>query len=103
MTRTEPWHLDRKIPIGLMLTLVLQLAIGVWWASQQEARLAQVQAQVADQGDRLHDVEAASQTARVGQAQLVEQIAGVKDAVDQLRQDQRETNDLLRQYFRSPK
>jgi Tfp pilus assembly protein PilO len=29
----EPWHFDRRIPIALILTLVMQSGLGVWWAS----------------------------------------------------------------------
>lgn len=30
----EPWHLDKRVPIALIFTIVLQTAGAVWWASQ---------------------------------------------------------------------
>lgn len=29
----EPWHLDRRIPIALILAIIGQTAGAVWWAS----------------------------------------------------------------------
>jgi hypothetical protein len=30
---TEPWHLDKRIPIALIVTIALQTAMAVWWAA----------------------------------------------------------------------
>lgn len=30
---SEPWHLDRRIPIALILAIIGQTAGAVWWAS----------------------------------------------------------------------
>ena len=29
----EPWHLDKRVPLALILTIVLQTAGVVWWAA----------------------------------------------------------------------
>jgi Tfp pilus assembly protein PilO len=29
----EPWHLDKRVPVALIFTLLMQSALGVWWAS----------------------------------------------------------------------
>lgn len=36
----EPWHLERKVPIALILTLVIQTAGMVWWAASLSAAQA---------------------------------------------------------------
>ena len=33
MAAPEPWHLDRRVPLALILTIALQTAGAVWWAS----------------------------------------------------------------------
>jgi hypothetical protein len=34
----ERWHLDKRVPIALMLGLFMQGAGAIWWAAQFEAR-----------------------------------------------------------------
>jgi hypothetical protein len=34
----EKWHLDKRVPIALMLGLFMQGAGAIWWAAQFEAR-----------------------------------------------------------------
>jgi hypothetical protein len=33
------WHLDKKVPIGLMLGLALNLLLGIWYASKLDSRV----------------------------------------------------------------
>lgn len=33
------WHLDKRVPIALILTIVLQTSVGIWWAATQTARI----------------------------------------------------------------
>jgi len=33
MTQLEPWHLDRKVPIALIVAIALQTFGVVWWAA----------------------------------------------------------------------
>jgi len=54
------WHLDRRVPIALIATILLQTVAVVWWASDLSARvshLERTQAASAPQGDRLTRVE----------------------------------------------
>lgn len=43
----EPWHLDKRVPIALILTVLLQTLSIVWWASNMTARVASVEREVA--------------------------------------------------------
>lgn len=36
----EAWHLDKRVPIALIVTLVLQTAGMVWWAAQLSSSVA---------------------------------------------------------------
>lgn len=34
-----PWHLDKKVPLALILSLIVQTAAMVWWAATLSARV----------------------------------------------------------------
>lgn len=38
------WHLDKRVPIALILALLLQTASGVWWGARIDARVAALEA-----------------------------------------------------------
>ena len=49
----EAWHLDKKVPVAIILTIVGQFLIGLWFVAkldakveEQAARLAKTEAQV---------------------------------------------------------
>lgn len=37
----EAWHVDKKVPAALILTIALQTMGAVWWAAGMDARVAQ--------------------------------------------------------------
>jgi hypothetical protein len=62
------WHVDKKVPISLIVTLVLvfggQTVTALWWASKVDARIERLEdtaklstPQTLAQGDRLTRVE----------------------------------------------
>lgn len=54
------WHLDKRIPIALIVTLAVQTGLGIWWAADLSARVGQVERQqvaTAPNSDRLTRVE----------------------------------------------
>jgi len=64
----ERWHIDRKLPVALILTLVLtfagQTSTAIWWASKTDQRIDTLEGlqktatpTAADQGNRLTRVE----------------------------------------------
>jgi len=48
MSNLEPWHFDRRVPLVLILTIVIQTAAMVWWASATTQRVAQIEATIGD-------------------------------------------------------
>ena len=72
MSRRSPdraWHLDRRIPIALIIALIIQTAGAVWWASALAQRVSALEekqntaAMVAPvQSDRLTRVETRVET-----------------------------------------
>ena len=56
----EHWHLDKRVPIALIVTLFVQTATIFWWAATTTERLAAVERRVettAPYADRLTRVE----------------------------------------------
>ena len=52
------WHLDKKVPIAFILTIILQTSVFIWWAATTNARLEQMDVLNADQSvdiDMLND------------------------------------------------
>jgi hypothetical protein len=39
MNRPLNWHLDRRVPIALVMGLVMQMAVGMWWVSKMDSRM----------------------------------------------------------------
>ena len=64
MTPDDPaggtWHLDKRVPLAMIVTIMVQTGTIIWWAAGISARLDQVeriQQSTAPQGDRLTRVE----------------------------------------------
>ena len=45
------WHLDRRIPVALIVTIVLQTMAIVWWAASMNERLSSLE----DRVNGMHD------------------------------------------------
>jgi hypothetical protein len=44
LAERESWHLDKRVPISLIATLVVQTGAIVWWASRLDIRVTQLEA-----------------------------------------------------------
>lgn len=54
------WHLDKKVPIALIITLALNIGATSWWAATASEKLASLERRIdmaAPQADRLTRVE----------------------------------------------
>lgn len=54
------WHLDKKVPIALLLAIMAQTGTGFWWAATTSERINNLEKRaesVAPQADRLTRVE----------------------------------------------
>lgn len=58
----EPWHFDKKVPLALIGTLIVQTFAMVWWASGIHHRVATVEAMQLVLASRTTAIEAASRT-----------------------------------------
>jgi len=85
-SQQQGWHLDRRVPVTIILALVLQTMGGVWWGARLDARVE-------------------SNTARLAAAEalLTNQIAERSAMVERLARIEERANaqvDLLREIAR---
>ena len=40
---SNSWHLDKRIPITLVILIVMQTAVGIWWASTMDSRVKELE------------------------------------------------------------
>jgi hypothetical protein len=83
-THREPWHLDRRVPIALILTIMLQSAAAVWFAASLVGRVDTLERDV--ERGRLLDVrqETAIRVIETGAARLDAKLDGILDAVKRM-------------------
>lgn len=56
----EQWHVDRKVPLAVIVTLMIQTGGFIWWGAKADERLSNLERRVeisAPQADRLTRVE----------------------------------------------
>lgn len=67
------WHLDKRVPIALIITIAVQTAGIVWWASSLSERVNTLERRAdasAPQGDRLTRVEVKIENVQEGIARI---------------------------------
>lgn len=74
----EPWHFDKRVPIALIVTLVVQTAGMVWWAATLSSR-------VEDQTRRLVALEGSRDAAQAMTAALRSDTAVLRAEADATR------------------
>lgn len=95
--KEDAWHLDRKVPLAIIVTLLVQTMGVVWWAATEDARVAGLITENAAQERQLDTLQLDMQSAKITMAASSVQLNTIKESLEQLRQDQRETADLIRQ------
>lgn len=75
------WHLDKRVPIALIVTLLAQSFAAVWWASAMHGRVSVLESRLdsmTDQRDRIIRLEVNSEH----QTQILQRIERKLDASD---------------------
>ena len=52
MTEDGRWHLDKKVPIALIVAILIQTGTGVWWLSSINSRVVSLEARTAASSDQ---------------------------------------------------
>ncbi len=54
--KDNQWHLDKKVPISLILAIALQTGAAIWWVSAVDARVAALELKAAKAEAALSEV-----------------------------------------------
>jgi TolA-binding protein len=96
MTQGE-WHLDKRVPVALLLGLLLQGGGVIWWASGANERLTQIERRLEGFSARSETLDNTVQQQGQTIAVLLSRIDDTNRNLDRLRNEVQTTNNLLRQ------
>lgn len=101
MQTQEHWHLDKRVPIALILTIALQSGGAIWWAASVSHRIAQIESSQASSKARSErsDAVLADQGQRL--AVLQEAVSNTNRNLERLQGEIASTNELLREILSS--
>lgn len=44
------WHLDKKVPIALIIAVGINIIVGIWWASKLDSRVEAIEKWIGSNG-----------------------------------------------------
>ena len=87
----QEWHLDKRVPIAMILALVLQVGAAVYWASKMESRIEANTAriEIVDRdltriGRQMMGVTEAANSQAIQMGRIEEQITGLRGDIARL-------------------
>lgn len=82
----EPWHLDKKVPLALILTMALQTLGVIWWAASLSTRVDHQERQIVSLVSAEQQTKAEAR--RIGEwlSRVDERIAGQTEMLRRLEQ-----------------
>lgn len=95
----EPWHLDKRVPIALILAILAQTFAAVWWAASVNSQVMGQQMQIDRQEASIQRLRDSTQTQEVSSARLSQELSDVQRTLARLEQGQQQTNEYLRGLF----
>lgn len=94
------WHLDKRIPIALIFTLIVQTGVAVWWMADLSSRVDVATDTNNRQDTLIAATEASLNSQEVNAATLAAQLSAVRESLAELKETASETNQLLRELSR---
>lgn len=92
----EGWHLDKKVPITLIVTIFLQSAMAIWWIAKTDGRienLEKIGEARAEMSDRLVKAEADQYALRVDTnnrlTDMTNRLNRIEDKIDRVIEQRR--------------
>jgi TolA-binding protein len=84
MTTDTAWHLDRRVPITLILALAVQTAGMVWWAASLSGRVEVNARDISRVNGEVAVLRNSAQTQAVQLGRIEEQISGLRGDIGRL-------------------
>lgn len=80
----EPWHFDKRIPLALIITLMMQSGLGVWWASSISTDVTTLKSRQDRQESLIETIRQTAGTQAVQLGRIEENTRATADAVARL-------------------
>lgn len=97
--QTSHWHLDKRVPLALIVTIAIQTAAALWWAASVTFRVDGLIDNQAETKNRIAALEHQIVLTDRQSAVIEQQLKATNDNLSRLRADVQETNALLREAF----
>jgi len=101
--RDEPWHMDKRVPVALIITIAFQTIGAGFWLGSLTADFNTLQQAQMETARRVDALTTTQNQQAVSSGRLEQDMAAIKETIGLLREDQRETNQLLRQMMEGKK
>jgi hypothetical protein len=95
-TITTAWHLNRSVPISLITAILMQTAGMVWWASNMHTRQNALEISDTQQSKDIEKVMDETEAMRVLDATIIAQLDSMKQSLLEVKENQREIQNLIR-------
>ena len=80
----DEWHLDKRVPIALILTIALQSAAAIWWAASTTRAVENNRRDISRLDGQVEIVRSASQMQAIQLGRIEEQISGLRSDITRL-------------------
>ncbi len=97
--QVSQWHLDKRVPIALIIALFAQSGTIIWWAATTDARVDNIETHVSELQTVAADLVRETTAQGREDVAISQQLTATNAALSLLRQDVRETNTILRNLF----
>ena len=82
MNTDEPWHLDKRVPVALIITILSQFALTIWIASRMLSDIDTLKLNDARQDSVIETMRSAAQQMAVSLGRIEEISINTQRAVD---------------------
>lgn len=86
--KVEAWHLDKRVPIALIGTLLIQTCAAIWWASALNSQVNSIDG-------RVRDLEAAEAGRPQRRDAIQQQLSDIKSQMSALTERSKSTSESV--------
>lgn len=90
------WHLDKRIPVALVMTIIVQTVGAVWWAATMQAELGRLSADMIRQEAAITRNSSRVETQTVSNAVITQELTSIRATLQRLETQGEAMNNLLR-------
>ena len=84
MASIDPWHFDRRVPVALIVTILMQTAAAIWWASALSQRVSAVEAATANHTVATTDREARIRALELSASRTDERLIAIQSGLSRI-------------------